>query len=312
MFLLFPELKTNSYCCLINPMKKKYYLVLIFFIILFYLSGCKSVTYDYQEPTQSDTLKVTKTDSTGHIHSNKSAAPVKNYFIRSSPGFTLQINGNYNIGLSELNANLGTNQQVFQFEDGQNFGTRNGFGFYVTGKKPFMNYDNVRLVFIGAANFFSNYKFSSRASDDGKIKYQVFSLGAGFENSFTPSFKIKPYLGAAVLINAITGQASYINDDTVFTDVTFKPSFRVGVTLSAGMEYLFSDKIGWNFGVSVTSANLLFKQSHISDNTNEVYVRDRRRSDMKLFLSGYKQFLFTSFYSGINIYFGIKEKSFRF
>jgi hypothetical protein len=292
-------------------MMKILYLVLTIFVFLLWFTGCKSVTYEYDEPIVSDTLKITA--DTAKLKNPVVKTPhVKNYFIRSSPSFTLQINGGYNIGLSELSVNTGTNEQVFQFEDGQNFGARNGFGFSVVGKKPFLNYENIRLVFIGAANFFSNNKFTSKVSDNGKINYQVYSIGAGFENSFTPSFKIKPYIGAAILVNAITGHGTYVNDDTFYVDLKINPSFRVGVNLSAGLEYLFSDKVGWNFGISVTSANLLFKQSHISDDPYEVYLRDRRRSDIKLYLSGYKQFLYTSFYMGVNIYFGIKEKAYRF
>lgn len=291
-------------------MIKKLYIGILFPVFLIWSSGCKTVSYNYDEPITSDTLKIT-TDTSKQNTPIVKTQKVKHYYIRSSPSFTLQINGAYNIGLSELSFNSGTNEQVFQFEDGQNFGARYGYGFFVLGKKTFMNYQNIRLVFMGAANFFSNNKFTSKVSDNGKINYQVYSIGAGFENSFTPSFKIKPYLGAEILVNAITGHATFTNDDTVYVDLKINPSFRVGVNLSAGIEYLFSDKVGLNFGINLTSANLLFKQSHVSEEQYVVYLRDRRRSDIKLYLSGYKQFLFTSFYMGINIYFGINEKSFR-
>jgi len=157
---------------------------------------------------------------------------------------------------------------------------------------------------------------SSKVDPNGTVKYQVYSVGIGLENSFTPSYKVKPYFGAAVLFNMIGGSTNYITTVSA-TDTThmsvgikFKPSFRIGVNITTGVEYLINKNLGLNFGINLTSANLLLKSSKTSDDPNNIPLRDKR-IDPSLPFSGYKQFLYTTFNIGLNFYFGIKEKAFH-
>lgn len=294
-----------------NPGNKRYIRISVAFLaaILFVLlNACGGSNYDIGDKEVKDSTKTP--DSSKFTSLAFKSYTKKDYKVRSAPDFTLQFNGGFNYGLGELNSNYETIYEVQEFENGQNFGTRIGYGAFAQGKIPIKNYVNFRITFFAGANFFSNNKFTSKASNSGSIKYQVFSIGGGFENSYTPSFKIKPYFGASILFNVIMGQAKYINDDSISKDITIKPSFRIGALICAGIEYLMSDRTGLNFGINLISANLLLKQSKVVSSETEIPLRDKRLT-FPLFQSGYKQFLFTSFFVGINFYFGIKERAFR-
>jgi hypothetical protein len=281
-----------------------------FFVAISFLllNACGSSHYDVGDKEVSDSTK-TK-DTSKYTSLAYKSYTKKDYRVRTAPEFTLQFNGAFNYGLGELNSNYETIYEVQQFENGQNFAARIGYGAYALGKIPIKNHVNFRITFFAGANFFNNNKFTSKTSNSGSVKYQVFSIGGGFENSFTPSFKVKPYFGASILFNVIMGHAKYVNDDTVSKDITIKPSFRIGALLCVGFEYLISDRTGLNFGINLISANLLLKQSKTSSSDTEIPLRDRRVT-FPLFQAGYKQFLFTSFFIGVNFYFGIKERAFR-
>jgi hypothetical protein len=295
----------------LNSGKNRYLKISIAFlaaVTFVLLNACGSSQYDLSEKEAKDSTK-TK-DTSKYTSLAFKSYTKKDYSVRTAPEFTLQFNGGFNYGLGELNSNYETIFEVQQFENGQNFGARVGYGVFALGKIPLRNYVNFRITFFAGANFFNNNKFTSKASSSGSIKYQIFSLGGGFENSFTPSFKVKPYFGASILFNVIMGHAKYVNDDTLSKDITIKPSFRIGALLCAGIEYLVSDRTGLNFGINLISANLLLKQSKVSSSDTEIPLRDKRVT-FPLFQSGYKQFLFTSFFVGVNFYFGIKERAFR-
>jgi len=72
---------------------------------------------------------------------------------------------------------------------------------------------------------------------------------------------------------------------------------------------MLSNRIGLNFGFKFTHANLWLKKSKQSDNPEEIYLNDARTGG-SIPYSGFKQFAWGSFYGGVNVYFGIKEKSY--
>lgn len=293
-------------------MKLKLFTILFLLPCLLYLFGCNSSPYNISEDT-SDTVGISNNLDTANamtLSELNQKYPKKDYRIRSAPKFTLQINAGYDYGLAELNSNYQIVYQASEFESGQNFGARKGFGMLAVGKIPFSPKSNFRITFLGAFNYFFNSAMSSRKDPNGKVKYQVYSAGVGLENSFTPSYRVKPYFGAAVLVNLIGGSAEYINDTNAQVNIKFKPSFRIGLNISTGIEYLLDKNMGLNFGVNLTSANLLLKSSGTSSDPNNIPIRDKRISPFLPF-SGYKQFLYTSFYVGVNFYFGIKEKAFH-
>ena len=299
------------------------FIITFLIITFFYFEGCGSTPYTISEtdsPEIQDTSKLKNREhpedtTTFHppprtLKQLNALYPKKNYVVRSAPGFTLQANIGFDYGLSAVNANYRSIYQTSEFEGGQNFGVRSGFGFLALGKIPLNDDGSFRAVVIGSFNYFSFNSMTSKVATDGLVRYNLYTLGGGVENSFTPSYRLKPYIGAAVLLDLLGGRTKYTNDSSKVIDVHFKPTFRVGVSVTSGMEYLLTSHVGLNFSINLTCANLLIKSSSTSDDPNNIPIRDKMVTSPIMF-AGYKQFLFTSFFIGVNYYFGIKEMPFH-
>ena len=224
-----------------------------------------------------------------------------------APKVTLQLSFNYNIGHLDLAANENTTFHKEDFIGGSNFGTRYGYGASLTGKIALHKEGNVRLnVTAGYNRFLSNFVISE--SPEGKVSYNVFSGGIGIENSFTPAKKFKPYIGFEIVASMIGGKALLTTDTTDF-DLKIKNSFRFGLTFNMGFEYAFNNKVGVNLGYKITQANIVGKESKISTVLNETYLNDNKvTAGESIPYAGWKQFMYSSFYAGVNFYFGMKNK----
>jgi hypothetical protein len=295
-------------------MKVRYAALICPLIFCAFIIGCGSGQYSVKhEPVKKDSLKAVKAANYKAKIFTENRVPVL-YRVRSTPVFTIQVNGNFNYGLGELSLAYEPVFEADQFLTGQNFGVTTGFGGFVMGKLPLDEKGNIQLTFTGAFNFFKNNDLSSRVQNPGKISYNVATFGAGLENSFTPSYKIKPYIAVSLTASLIWGEANNIvNTDSTSNSFTFKKAFRIGYIISSGIEFLISNRIGLNIGLSLMDANRLLKSSKTSDNPNEFTIRDKKDTDNTppLPLSGYKQFLYTAVYLGLNFYFGINNKLYK-
>ena len=281
-------------------MNKKSTALAVMLAVLLSLYGCGSGQYNIEKGNFPDTTY----KSTG--------AKLKGtYRIRTAPEFTLQFAGGLNLGMAELSSNYESVFDTAQFVDGQNFGVKNGFGFMVTGKIPLHKEGNIRLNITGAFNRFQSDMFTS-ASPFGKVSYNVMTFGVGIENSFNPTYKLKPYISGELQANFISGKADIKNTSTGTTrNVTIKNTFRIGYMIYSGIEYMLSNKVGLNLGLKLTNANQVLKQSSADSDPNEVSLRDKKVSD-PLEFGGFKNFTFTTFYMGVNIYFGVKDILYKF
>lgn len=224
-----------------------------------------------------------------------------------APRVTLQLSFNYNIGHLDLAGNENTVFRKDEFASGGNFGTRYGYGVSLTGKIALHKDGNVRLNVTTAFNRMqSNFVISE--SPEGKVHYNVLQGGIGIENNFTPAKKFKPYVGFELLTSMISGEAVLTTDSTDFT-VNIKNSVRFGLIVNFGFEYAFNDKVGMNLGYKLTHANLIGKDAKASDNPAETTLNDDKVPDNVIVpYGGWKQFMYSSFYAGINFYFGMKNK----
>ena len=283
-------------------MKYKYLAVLFFFTVLPFIIGCGSGSYNIEDRNDKDT---TKFKSTG--------AKLKNFYkIQSSPWLTLQITGGLNLGMAELSSNYQNVFDSLQFSKGLNFGVKNGYNFMLTGKIPLHKQGNVRLNISAAFNRFTS-SFLATSSPYGKVSYNVYSFGAGVENSFNPSFRLKPYVAGELTANIINGEASIISSTTGETrNVKIRNSFRLGYMIYGGLEYMFNNYFGINGGLKLTNSNQAFKQTKSSSDPNEVTLRDKKVDREIIEFGGFKNFIFTTFFVGVNIYFGVNDIVYRF
>lgn len=273
--------------------KKIYILILLFFSVSISFSQIEdSTTY-----TPADT-------SYNYIATNKIINMLKE---GKPPKVTIQLSFNYDIGHLDLAANENTSFSKADFEGGANFGTRYGYGAALTGKVSLHKQGKIRLnITAGYNRFMSNFIISE--SPEGKVTYNVFSGSLGIENSFTPQKKFKPYIGLDIVASAISGDAILATDTADF-NLKIKSAWRFGVSFNLGFEYAFNDNVGFHLGYKLTHANLIGKESKVSSSINETYLNDDKVTGSESIpYAGWKQFLYSTFYTGIDIYFGMKNK----
>jgi opacity protein-like surface antigen len=222
-----------------------------------------------------------------------------------APRFTIQFSAFYSNGLMDLAANDNTYFSKLDFVEGANYGTRYGYGFMLAGKYALHKKGNARLIVAGYYNRLqSNFVISK--SPEGKVGYNAFSGAIGFENNFTPDRKFKPYIGAEIMATLINGSANLATDSAEF-NLNIKNAFRLGFNMTFGFEYAFNNNVGFNLGMKFSHLNVLLKDSKESGDPANVNLNDKF-VEPRINYSGWKQFFYSSFYTGFNIYFGMKNK----
>lgn len=222
-----------------------------------------------------------------------------------APFYTVQLSFFYNTGLMDA---AGNDNTIFHKEDfigGRNFGTRYGIGAFLVNKFSLHKAGNVRLLVSAGYNRFQSDLIISK-SPSGNVTYNIYSWSLGLENNFTPERKFKTFIAFDLIGSLFNGKASLATDSTDF-NLTIKNSFRLGVGLILGFEYAFDNFVGVNLGMKLSNLNLLLKDSKESTNSSETYIMDATVTP-SLPYSGWKQFMYYSFYGGFNFYLGMKNK----
>lgn len=237
--------------------------------------------------------------------------------VRTAPKFIIHFNGGYNSGAMELTSHNGGYSRD-DFSTGKNFGARHGFGFNLIGKIPLGKKANFWLDVITGFDRFQSNLFASN-TEEGKVSYNSFNGGVGIEYNFTPTHKVKYYIGANPLFSFISGKSELINPDNNRVDITIKSSFRIGYQAFLGLEYAFDKKFGLNMGLRFTHANLLLKKSEEPiEDLNETNPSsstglndDATPEDTPIQFAGWKQFAYFSGSVGISYFFGVKERRYK-
>lgn len=232
--------------------------------------------------------------------------------VRSVPSITIEINGHYDFGIFELSADDNGDFSSSQFVNGQNFGVRHGFGGFAALKLNLQEEGHFRLCINSSYNRFSSgvNKLLTGDNEGEYANYNIYSLGIGLENNFTPSYKFKPLVGVGILASVIDGNARVYDDNLLtYKNLDIIPAFRLGVMIYSGFEYLLNNKYGFNCGIRIVHANLWLKNTKVSDNPNEIYLNDQRAVPRPLY-SGFRQFVWGELYLGLNYYFGISQKEY--
>ncbi len=283
-------------------MKLRNFCIALLLSMLPYIIGCGSGSYNIEKGDYKDT---TQYKSTG--------AKLKDFYkIQTPPKFTLQISGGLNLGMAELSSNYLNVFDSADFSGGKNFGVKNGYGIMLIGKIPLHKAGNVRLNVSANFNRFKS-SFLAESSNFGDVSYNVLAFGVGIENSFNPSFRLKPYIAGELQANLISGEANIKSTTTTNTrTVKITNSFRIGYMIYGGLEYMFSNQVGVNFGIKLTNSNQVLKETKESSNPDEVSLRDKKDDTGEIEFGGFKNFIFTSFYMGMNFYFGVKDIVYKF
>jgi len=257
--------------------------------------------------SQEANLKTTLSDSVQAKETNKVRLT-----IRNAPDITFEFNAMYDFGVYELSSNDNGDLNISQFVNGENFGVRHGFGAMFTAKLPFNEKGHLRANLSLAYNRFSS-KYNKPAMDltgFDFVSLNAYSLITGIENNFTPNFIVKTYVGIGLTASIISGDAQ-ITDTTGSQQLSIIPAFRMGISINSGLEYMINNKLGFNCGIRFTHANLWFKESKISETPGEIYLNDKRVTP-RIPYSGFKQFVWGSFFLGLNYYLGVHQKEYYY
>ena len=237
--------------------------------------------------------------------------------VRTAPKFILHFNGGYNSGAMELTSHNGGYSRS-DFSIGKNFGARHGFGFNLIGKIPLGKKANFWLDIITGFDRFQSNLFAKN-NEEGEVSYNSFNGGVGVEYNFTPTHKVKYFIGANPLVSVISGKSKLINPDNNQVDITIKSSVRIGYQAFVGFEYAFDKNFGLNMGLRFTHANLLLKKSEepvedLSETSPKATVGlndDATPEESPIQFAGWKQFAYFSGSVGISYFFGVKEKRYK-
>ncbi|HJY64326.1 MAG TPA: hypothetical protein VJ455_09235 [Ignavibacteria bacterium] len=231
--------------------------------------------------------------------------------VWSVPKFILHFNASYNSGSMELSGHNG-GFSLADFSLGKTFGARHGFGANLIGKLPLSKKGNFWLDIIAGFDRFQSNLFASN-TEEGKVYYNSFNGGIGAEYNFTPTHKMKYYIGLNPLVSVISGKSQLTNPDNNRIDVKIKSSVRIGYSAFVGFEYAFEKSVGLNVGLKFTHANLLLKKSEVavqeSDANSTMPLNDAAADEIQF--AGWKQFAYFSGSVGFSYFFGVKEKRYK-
>jgi hypothetical protein len=232
--------------------------------------------------------------------------------VRTVPKFALQISGSFNSGAMELQGHNGG----FVLDDivkGRSYGARNGYGIFLTGKLPLDKKGGFWLAVTGAFNRFQSNLITDNTKQ-GKVYYNDFSGEAGTEYMFTPTNKVKFFLGGNIAASVINGKLfvppDLTNPTAPVREVKIKNAFRLGYSVLVGLGYSFERNFGLNLGFKYTHANLLLKETIVPTGDYETTLNDDGVNPPVLY-GGWKQFAYISTFVGFSYYFGVKDKRYK-
>jgi opacity protein-like surface antigen len=275
-------------------MKSGYIFILI---VVSALAGNLAAQDKAPKPTNKDTSYISIAPESVLNMLKKGKAPV----------VTLQLSFDYDIGHMDLAGNENAYFRRADFESGATFGTRYGYGVSLTGKISLHKAGNMRLNITTGYNRFQS-SFVIGESPEGEVSYNVFSAAIGIEDNFMPTKRFKPFIGLDIVASFISGDA-LLKNESGETPLDIKSASRFGLRFNLGFEYAFSNQVGMNLGYRLTHANIIGKQSKPSTVSNETYLNDDEIDNTQpISYAGWKQFVYSSFYTGINFYFEMKNK----
>ncbi|MBK8551820.1 MAG: hypothetical protein IPL53_12445 [Ignavibacteria bacterium] len=171
-------------------------------------------------------------------------------YIYPRPKWTIVIGPAWNLATNDAygRANYSNQSQVLA----DNYGMRWGWGAFLEGKYSFGKKMRSDRIFLGV-----NYKGMANSDFEGsdkanQTKFDFITVDAGYEYLFYGTSTFRSYYGGGLTGNIISGSynPNPSIDDTTNIARTFESSFRLGMELKAGLEFIFKNK-NRNLGISI-------------------------------------------------------------
>lgn len=176
------------------------------------------------------------------------------YYTYSRPSWVIGFGPAWNLATNDAYGRA--NYSPSSFNLSENYGMRWGFGGYLYGKYSPGKMKNDR-IYLGF-----DYKgmVNSDFSDYNKTSYDIVTIDAGYEYLFFGTYGFRSYYGIGFTGNIINGSFEPNPADTLTNYArSFESSFRVGMEVKAGLEFVFKNKkrnLGLNIGARYNLMNL--------------------------------------------------------
>jgi len=186
-------------------------------------------------------------------------AQQKQYFTYTRPAWTIGFGGSWALATNDAYGRINYYDALGATEDRQilrdNYGMRWGIGGYLYGKYSPGKKRNDRIFLGFDVKDMTNTDFS----DFNRTNYNIVTIDAGYEYLFYGTYGFRSYYGGGFTGNFISGR--YDPNPASPTNVakTFESTFRVGMEVKAGLEFVFKNSkrnLGLNVGMRYNIANL--------------------------------------------------------
>ncbi|MBK6773346.1 MAG: hypothetical protein IPI04_18805 [Ignavibacteria bacterium] len=198
-------------------------------------------------------------------------------------------------------ANYSSNDQILR----DNYGMRWGIGGYLYGKYSPGKLKNDRIYLGFDYKSMANSDFSA----ENKTNYDLITIDAGYEYLFYGTYGFRSYYGAGLTGNIISGKYTPKNETVNNVGKSFESTFRMGLELKAGLEFVFKNSkrnLGLNVGARYNLMNLF------NDDNKEPLLGETENLNLNDGDSnggpGFKRYMGTiSVDVGLNIYPDVKK-----
>lgn len=227
------------------------------------------------------------------------------YYTYSKPAWTIGFGPIWNLATNDAygRANYSSQDQILR----DNFGMRWGYGGYVFGKVCTGKKRSDRIFLGFSYNAMGNKDFDSEGN---KTFYDIYTIDGGYEYQFWGNYRFRSFYGIGLTGNFITGEYTPNQATETNTAKTFESSFRMGMELKAGLEFVFNSKMknmGINLGATYNLANLFndSNQEPQLGQTQELSLNDGSGAGGP----GFKRYIgIVSINLGLNIYPDVQKK----
>ncbi len=224
---------------------------------------------------------------------------------RKVPKVSIAVNGGFGYVLSSANGEGRDFSSNYNTPGGnlftaKNLGMQQGYGIGVTAK--FTVSKNKKLSVTGTTGY--NMFYNSEDRGLNRTRWNIINLGSGVEYNFTPKERESLFIGADLNFNLMFGawQSDITYPDGTQSNIytNFKPASRLGMSLTAGMQFKLNRRTDFFVALKGVWVNLIPKQNYYTNEAYSTYINDSGNSN-GIELNGRKEIIYLQVVAGVNI-----------
>jgi hypothetical protein len=233
------------------------------------------------------------------------AQPVKKTVRNKVPKYSISVLGGFNYVFGNANGDASGFTALYKETGGSTFtaqdlGMQQGYGFMVQGKVAFGKKRKFRMTGNLGYNLFYNTYESKR----NRTMWNIMNLGTGVEYNFGPKQRERLFVGYELNYSLIFGgwqhDITYPDNSVSNVYTKFEPANRLGMALTAGMEFRLSKKTDLTVALRGVWSNALFKQNNETNKPFYSSLNDAK-SNNGIILDGNKEIIFIQLVTGITL-----------